>query len=156
MRRPLFALALLATTFVARAEAEVSYKAAIVLEPSTGTVLFEKDPHAQLPTASMIKMLNALAVMDAIEHGQVSWETPITVSRQVERVEGSQVYLKEGEVFTVRQLMTAMLVKSANDAAAALAEGTAGSMSAFVERMRAKASQLGLHDTEVFTPNGLP
>jgi D-alanyl-D-alanine carboxypeptidase (penicillin-binding protein 5/6) len=82
----------------------------------------------------MIKMLNALTVMDAIDHGQVGWDTPVTVSREVALVEGSQVYLKEGEVFTVRELMTAMMVKSANDAASALAEATAGSIPAFVER----------------------
>jgi len=149
-------LSLLVALGATGAAAEVSYRAAIVVEPTTGTVLYERDAHAQLPTASMIKMLNALTVMDAIDHGQISWDTPVEVSREVALVEGSQVYLKDGEVFTVRQLMTAMLVKSANDAASALAEGTAGSIPAFVERMRAKARAMGLHDTEVFTPNGLP
>jgi D-alanyl-D-alanine carboxypeptidase (penicillin-binding protein 5/6) len=156
MRRPLPILALMLALAAAPALAEVSYRAAIVVEPSTGTVLYAKDPHIQLPTASMIKMLNALTVMDAIERGEVTWDKPITISREVAMVEGSQVYLREGEVFTVRQLMQAMLVKSANDAAAALGEGVAGSVPAFVERMRAKAQQLGLHETEVFTPNGLP
>src|SRR5262245_26483114 len=105
------------------AAAEVSYRAALVVEPSTWTVLYSRDAHLQLPTASMIKMLNALVVMDAIERGEITWDSPVRVSREAALVEGSQVYLEEGEVFTVHELMTAMLVKSANDAAEALAEG---------------------------------
>jgi D-alanyl-D-alanine carboxypeptidase (penicillin-binding protein 5/6) len=156
IRRPLLLLGAVVALATAPASAEVSFRAAIVVEPSTGAVLYAKDPHAQLPTASMIKMLNALVVMDALQRGEVTWDTPVHISKEVERVEGSQVYLKESEVFTIRQLLTAMLVKSANDAAAALAEGTAGTIPAFVERMRAKARALGLRDTEVYTPNGLP
>ncbi|HEV8629675.1 MAG TPA: serine hydrolase, partial [Thermoanaerobaculia bacterium] len=139
-----------------RAGAEVSYRAAVVVEPSTWTVLYARDPHLQLPTASMIKMLNALVVVDAVERGELSWDAPVRISREVALVEGSQVYLREGEVFTVRDLMTAMMVKSANDAAAALAEAVAGTREAFVERMREKARALGLYETEVYTPNGLP
>lgn len=157
-RRLLVALlaAWAACAWVAPARALVSYRAAIVVEPTTGTVLFAHDPHLQLPTASMIKMLNALVAMDAIERGEVTWDTPVRTSREAALVEGSQVYLEEGEVVTVRDLVTAMMVKSANDAAAALAEGVAGSQEAYVARMRAKARGLGLHDTEVFTPHGLP
>jgi serine-type D-Ala-D-Ala carboxypeptidase (penicillin-binding protein 5/6) len=140
----------------APAAAEVNYRAALVVEPSTWTVLYTRDAHLQLPTASMIKMLNALVVMDAIDRGEVTWDTPVRVSRDAALVEGSQVYLEEGEVFTVHELMTAMLVKSANDAAAALAEGIAGSREAFVQRMRDKARALDLRDTEVYTPHGLP
>jgi len=148
-------VALLAA-LVAPAAAEVNYRAALVVEPSTWTVLYSRDPHLQLPTASMIKMLNALVVMDAIERGEITWDTPVRVSREAALVEGSQVYLKDGEVFTVRELTTAMLVKSANDAAEALAEGIAGSRQAYVLRMREKARALDLRDTEVYTPHGLP
>jgi serine-type D-Ala-D-Ala carboxypeptidase (penicillin-binding protein 5/6) len=140
----------------APAFAEVSYRAAIVVEPTTGTVLYERDADLQLATASMIKMLNALVVMDALERGEVTWDTPVQVSREAALVEGSQVYLEEGETFTVSELLTAMMVKSANDAAAALGEGIAGSREAYVGRMRDKARQLGLADTEVHTPHGLP
>jgi serine-type D-Ala-D-Ala carboxypeptidase (penicillin-binding protein 5/6) len=131
------------------------FRAAIVVEPTTWTVLYQHQPHLQQSTASMIKMLNALVVMDAIEAGEITWATPVRASRKASYVEGSQVYLREGEVFTVRELLTAMMVKSANDAAAALAEAVGGSQEAFVERMRAKAKGMGLAETEVHTPHGL-
>jgi D-alanyl-D-alanine carboxypeptidase (penicillin-binding protein 5/6) len=156
-RLPAAALAALAACAMATPSAAlVSYRAAIVVEPTTGTVLYSRDPHLQLPTASMIKMLNALVAMDAIGRGEVTWDTPLRTSRTAALVEGSQVYLEEGEVVTVRDLVTAMMVKSANDAAAALAEGIGGSQEAYVARMRAKARELGLHHTEVHTPHGLP
>jgi D-alanyl-D-alanine carboxypeptidase (penicillin-binding protein 5/6) len=154
--RALLAAAAVSLLVTAPGLAEVSYRAAIVVEPTTWTVLYARDAHQRLPTASMIKMLNALVVMDAIESGEVTWDTPVRISREVAEVEGSQVYLREGEVFSIRDLMTAMLVKSANDAAAALAEGVAGTREAFVQRMRDKALAMGLRDTRVFTPHGLP
>ncbi len=156
MRRNLLALALLLAATSAAARAEATYRAALVVEPSTWTVLYSRDPHIQLPTASMIKMLNALVAMDAIERGEVTWDTPIRATRESALVEGSQVYLEEGEVFAVRDLMKAMLVKSANDAADALAVGIGGSREAYVQRMRDKARALGLADTLVYTPHGLP
>ena len=156
VKRTLAAIALFLAATAAPAGAAVAYRAAVVVEPSTWTVLYARDPHVQLPTASMIKMLNALVAMDAIERGEVTWDTPLRISRETALVEGSQVYLAEGEVFTVRELMTAMMVKSANDAAAALAEGIGGSREAYVQRMRDKAKAMGLAETEVFTPNGLP
>jgi len=157
IRRILASLALLAAAAAATpARAAVAYRAAVVVEPTTWTVLYARDPHLQLPTASMIKMLNALVAMDAIGRGEVTWDTPVRVSRETAMVEGSQVYLEQGEVFTIRDLVTAMMVKSANDAAAALAEGIAGSREAYVQRMRDKARALGLADTEVYTPHGLP
>ena len=155
MKRQLLALTLLSALTAGPAAAQ-SFRAAIVVEPTTGTVLYKMNPHQQLPTASMIKMLNALVVMDAIDAGEVAWDTPIRASRAVAMTEGSQVYLEEGEVFTVHQLVEAMMVKSANDAAAALAEGVGGSTEAFVQRMRDKAAAMGLRNTEVHTPHGLP
>jgi D-alanyl-D-alanine carboxypeptidase (penicillin-binding protein 5/6) len=155
MRRLLTTFALLAALSAGPAAAQ-SFRAAIVFEPSTGTVLYRMNANQQLPTASMIKMLNALVVMDALDAGEVQWNTPIRASRAAAMTEGSQVYLEQGEVFTVHQLMEAMLVKSANDAAAALAEGVAGSQEAFVGRMREKALAMGLRNTVVHTPHGLP
>jgi D-alanyl-D-alanine carboxypeptidase (penicillin-binding protein 5/6) len=156
MKRQVLAFAALVAATTAAAHAEATYRAALVIEPSTWTVLYAREPHLQLPTASMIKMLNALVAMEAIERGEVTWDTPVRASRQAALVEGSQVYLKEGEIFTVRDLMKAMMVKSANDAADALAEGIAGSREAYVQRMREKARALGLDDTQVHTPHGLP
>jgi D-alanyl-D-alanine carboxypeptidase (penicillin-binding protein 5/6) len=156
MKRPAVTFSLLLALLAGAASAQSTYRAAIVVEPSTGTVLYRNNVHLQLPTASMIKMLNALVVMDAIQAGEVRWDTPIRASRAVAMTEGSQVYLEQGEVFTVHQLVQAMMVKSANDAAAALAEGIGGTQEAYVERMRAKAKVMGLTNTVVHTPHGLP
>ncbi|HVS03557.1 MAG TPA: D-alanyl-D-alanine carboxypeptidase family protein [Thermoanaerobaculia bacterium] len=127
-----------------------------MVEPHTMTVLHEKNAHRMLPTASMVKMMTALVVLDAVEDGDLRWDTRVWVSPEVERVRGSSVYLQQGEVFTVRELLDAMVIKSANDAAAALAEAAAGSQDAFVERMRTKARSLGLEHSELHTPHGLP
>ena len=155
MKRQFIALTLLSALAAGPAAAQ-SFRAAIVVEPSTNTVLYRMNANQQLPTASMIKMLNALVVMDALEAGEIRWDTPVHASRAAAMTEGSQVYLEEGEVFTVHQLVEAMMVKSANDAAAALAEAVGGSQEAFVQRMREKARAMGLRNTEVHTPHGLP
>jgi D-alanyl-D-alanine carboxypeptidase (penicillin-binding protein 5/6) len=104
----------------------------------------------------MIKMVTLLVVLDHLERGDLRWEQPIVISPEVERVEGSSIYARAGEVFTVRQLVAATTIKSANDAAVALAIAAAGSQEAFVEEMRAKAAELGLREAEIHTPNGLP
>lgn len=132
------------------------YRAALVIEPETGTVLYQKNAHLKLPTASMIKMLTLLTVVEQIEKGAIDWSTPYKVSREVALVEGSQVYLKQGEVFPVSELVAATMIKSANDAAAALAEAVSGSQDEFVELMRDRARRLGVDASEVYTPHGLP
>jgi serine-type D-Ala-D-Ala carboxypeptidase (penicillin-binding protein 5/6) len=132
------------------------YRAAIVVEPSTMTVLYERNADESLPTASMVKMLTLLVVLDALEAGEVRWRTRVEISKNVERVRGSGVYLEAGEIHRVRDLVRATMIHSANDAAVALAEAVAGSEEEFVGRMRHKARALGLQQTEIHTPHGLP
>ena len=129
----------------------------IVVEAATMEVLHERNAGAPLPTASMIKMLTALTALDAIEAGEVSWDTLYTVTAEASLVGGSQVYLKQGEVFPLRDLLRATLIESANDAAYAVAEVVGGgSVEAFVRRMRAKARELGVETARIYSPNGLP
>ncbi|MEO8217865.1 MAG: D-alanyl-D-alanine carboxypeptidase family protein [Acidobacteriota bacterium] len=132
------------------------YTAAIVIEPTTNTVIYEKNPDQPYPTASMIKMLTLLVVMDHIKDGSLTLDTPVTTSAHASKMGGSQVYLKQGEVFPVRDLIAATMVHSANDAAEALAEQVGGTDEAFVELMRQKAKDLGLKNYDINSPHGLP
>jgi serine-type D-Ala-D-Ala carboxypeptidase (penicillin-binding protein 5/6) len=132
------------------------YRAAIVLEPSTMTVLHEHNARESLPTASMIKLLTVLVALEALDQGEIRWRQRVEISSHAERVRGTSVYLRAGEVHTVEDLIRATMVHSANDAAVALAETVAGSEDEFVERMRRKARLLGLTEAEIHTPNGLP
>ena len=132
------------------------YTAAIVIEPTTNTVIYEKNADQPYPTASMIKMMTLLVVMDHIKDGSLTLDTPVTTSAKASKMGGSQVYLKQGEVFPVRDLIAATMVHSANDAAQALAEQVGGTDDAFVELMRDKAKELGLKNYDINSPHGLP
>ena len=150
------ALAILIATACVSAIAQEPFTAAIVIEPTTGQVLYEKNPNQPLPTASMIKMMTLLVVMDQIKSGDLALDAPVTVSAKTSKMGGSQVYLKEGEVFPLTDLIAATMVHSGNDAAMALAEGVGGSEQAFVTLMQDKAQELGLKNSEIHSPHGLP
>jgi len=132
------------------------YVGAIVIDDASGRVLFEDNADARGYPASVTKLMTFLVIMDRVHGGQLTLETPITVSAEASRTGGSQVYLKQGEVFTVDELLYALMIQSANDAAVALAVHVAGSKEAFVELMNAKARQLGLARTTFHSPHGLP
>jgi len=149
-------LTIAATVLPVVAQVPPPYTAAIVLEPTTGRILFEKNSNQALPTASMIKMMTLLVVMDEIKEGTITLDTPVTVSAKASRMGGSQVFLKQGETFPVKDLIAATMVHSANDAAMALAERVGGTEEAFVPLMRTKAQQLGLKNTDIHSPHGLP
>ncbi|MGA7613660.1 MAG: D-alanyl-D-alanine carboxypeptidase family protein [Thermoanaerobaculia bacterium] len=156
MKRLSIAIVLILIATTAMAQQENLYDAAILMEPSTRTILYQKNPHEALPSASMTKMVTLLVVMDAINNGLITWDTPVTVSAHASKMGGSQVYLKQGEVFPVRDLVAATMIHSANDAAEALAERVAGTEQAFVVLMNEKAKQLGLKDSHFYSPHGLP
>jgi len=132
------------------------YKYAILIEPESGKVLFEKDAHTPVPPASMVKMMTTLIALDKIKEGALQLSDSVTVSRWAAQMGGSQVYLKEGETFTVEEMLKAIMIHSANDATTALAEHIAGSTDAFVDLMNEKAEQLGLKETHYFSVHGLP
>ena len=130
-------------------------KSVILMEEKTGTVLYKQDAELALPPASVTKIMTLLLVMEAIESGCVLPDTRISISANAASMGGSQVYLKEGEVMTVEELLKSVIIASANDAAVALAEHISGSVSAFVEKMNARAEQLGMKNTHFENVTGL-
>ncbi|HPB17644.1 MAG TPA: D-alanyl-D-alanine carboxypeptidase family protein [Clostridia bacterium] len=120
---------------------------AILVEANTGQILFSKDENKQIPIASLTKIMSVYLVMEAISNGEITYETIITASAKAHGVEGSSVYLNLGEEFTLREMLYAIEVRSANDATVAVAEAIAGSQGEFVNRMNQKATELGMLDT---------
>ena len=148
-------LAVLALSTCARA-LDVAAPSATLMEKETGTVLFAKDEHAKLEPASVTKVMTILLTMEAIDSGQLSYDTVVTASAHACSMGGSQIWLKENEQMTVSDMLKAVCVVSANDCAVALAEQIAGSEDAFVERMNARAKELGMNDTTFKNATGLP
>ena len=135
---------------------DVDAKAALLMEKETGEILFEYNAHDKLEPASVTKVMTLLLVMEAIDGGLLSKEDTVQVSTRAASMGGSQVYLKEGGVMSVHDLLKAVTVASGNDASVALAEHLAGSESAFVERMNQRAHELGMADTTFLNCTGLP
>lgn len=132
------------------------FTSGLLIEAETGKVLFEKEPHLPLPPASMVKMMTALIVMEKVRDGAIKMSDLVTISRWASQMGGSQVFLKEGEKMPVEELMKAMLIHSANDATAALAEYVGGYANAFVDLMNDRAAQMGLKETHFRSVHGLP
>ena len=135
---------------------DVSAPSALLMEKETGTVLFAKDEHTQREPASVTKVMTLLLAMEAIDSGQLSYDTTVTASAHACSMGGSQIWLKENEQMTVDEMLKAVCVVSANDCAVALAEQIAGSEEAFVERMNQRAKELGMNDTTFQNATGLP
>ena len=135
---------------------EIEGQSALLMEKETGDILYEKNAHDRLEPASVTKIMTLLLTMEAIDAGALTFDETVQVSARAAGMGGSQVYLKEGETMTVRDLLKAVAVASGNDAAVALAERIAGSESAFVERMNQRAAQLGMADTTFLNCTGLP
>ncbi len=133
-----------------------AYKGAIAMDASTGDVLFEDRADTVGPPASMTKLMTFAVVQDRIAAGALTLRTPVPIDPADARMGGTQVYLDPRETFSVEELLYAMMIQSANDAAHALARAAAGSVPAFVEEMNAKARELGMTDTVFRTPHGLP
>jgi D-alanyl-D-alanine carboxypeptidase (penicillin-binding protein 5/6) len=134
---------------------DMDFAAAILVEAETGTVLFEHNPHALRSPASTQKLLLLLVLMEAVADGKYSLEDSVTTSAWASRMGGSQVYLKQGEVFTLGQLMEAITIASANDACVAVAEHVGGSVDGFVHMMNERAHALGLQNTMCVNVHGL-
>jgi len=137
-------------------EQEEPYQAYIVMEASTGKVLEGANTHVSWPPASITKLMLSLLVMEKLSANEIKLTDTITVSRDASKMGGSQVFLGEGETFTLEELMKAMLIASANDAAYAIAEFIAGSKDQCVGLMNKKARALNMTDTEFRSVHGLP
>ena len=137
-------------------EPMVPFKAFIVVEAQTGKMLEGENIHLPLPPASITKLMLAAIVMDRLESGQIKLDDKVTVSQAAAGMGGSQVYLNPGEVLTLDEMMKAVMVASANDAAYAVAEFIAGSRENFVDLMNEKARSLNMADSRFHSMHGLP
>lgn len=140
---------------ILRTDFDVESKSAVLMDAKTGTVLYEKNKNEAYSPASVTKIMTILLVMEALDEGSASLEDKITVSSYAASMGGSQVFLEEGEVMSVEELLKCAVIASANDASVALAEHIAGSESAFVARMNARAGELGMRDTVFMNATGL-
>lgn len=131
-------------------------KSAILIDASTGEILYEKNIHDKLPPASITKIMVLLIGMEDLSSGKIKLDDKVQVSANSARMGGSQVYLEEGEIQVVDDLFKAICLRSANDAAVALAEHISGSIDVFVQRMNEKAKQLGMLNTNFKNATGLP
>lgn len=132
------------------------YTAAYVIDSATRQVLFAENEHKALPTASMAKMMTLLITMEEIKAGNLQYDTQVTISARASKMGGSQIYLRAGSVWPVKNLIIATMVQSANDAAQALAERIGGSSESFADMMNARAQELGLNHSQFYDPHGLP
>ena len=139
----------------AAVELELDGKSALLMDVSTGTVLYEKNSHEALAPASVTKVMTMLLIMEAIDSGKLGWQDTVTASDAAAAKGGSQIYLKVGETMTVEEMVKSIAVSSANDCACAMAEHIAGSEAAFVQQMNARAKELGMADTNFVNCTGL-
>ena len=130
-------------------------RAAILIDQDTGTVLYEKNADQRVPIASITKVMTLMLTFEAIHAGKIDYDTKVPVSNHAASMGGSQIWLEPGEDFTLDQMLRAICVSSANDAAVAVAELVGGSEESFVAMMNAKAAELGMTDTTFKNACGL-
>lgn len=155
----LLIVSMLTTIYCVPANAEgapdVSCPSAILMDQTTGSVLFEKDADTQRAPASVTKIMTLLLIMETVESGKLAWDSPIAVSPEAAGMGGSQVYLKEGETMTTDEMVKCIAVVSANDCCVAMAEAICGSVSSFIEKMNQRAKDLGMENTHFNSCTGL-
>lgn len=136
-------------------EPVVQAPAVVLMDQTTGTVLFELNSHERLAPASVTKVMTLLLIMEAIDAGTISMQDMVTTSEYAASMGGSQIYLEEGEQMVLEDVLKAVVVSSANDGAVALAEHLCGSEQAFVALMNQRAEELGMEDTNFVNCTGL-
>ena len=140
---------------MAEGSLNLNCKSAILMEATTGTILYSQNAEEALPPASVTKVMTLLLVMEAIDVGTVRIDDTVSVSANAASMGGSQVFLEEGEQMTVEDLLKSVVIASANDAAVALAEYVSGSVDAFVIKMNERAAELGMAATQFENVTGL-
>ncbi len=155
-----FAIAAAVAVAAAAARTPGSYKGAIATDAATGAVLFEDNADAVSPPASMTKLMTFAVLYDELKEGAIALDTPVVVTAEDAKVallrKSTEVWLKQGEVFPVEELIYAMMIQSANDAAYTLAHKAGGTVAQFVARMNAKARELGMGRSTFRSPHGYP
>ena len=158
MKKILILLFLFLLVPVVRAEEEdlaPNAKSAIMIEASTGEILFQKNKDEKLAPASMTKMMSMLLIMEEIENGNLKWDEMITASEKAASMGGSQIFLKVGEKMSVTDMVKGISIASGNDATVAMAERISGSEESFVKKMNDRAKELGLKNTNFINATGL-
>ena len=150
-----------ATGYAAEAKkkpvAEIYSKNSILVDQKTGRVITSKEPDKQVPLASISKVMTFYVAQDAIKNGEVKKDDLVTIDKKMLKVSGSTMHLKEGEKVKFNELLKGLMIVSANDGAVAIASHVCkGDVDAFVDRMNAKAKELGMKNTYFINPNGLP
>lgn len=135
---------------------KVKAKAAVLMDASSGEVLFAQNAHKRLPPASVTKVMTMLLILEGCESGRINLKDTVTISEHAASMGGSQMYMEPGEQHTVEELLKGVAMVSANDACVALAEHLAGSVEMFVEQMNKRAQALGMEDSNFVNTNGLP
>ncbi len=130
-------------------------KSGLLMEVSTGTIIYEKNIHEKVSVASMTKMMGMILVMEALEDGNIRLDEKIKASKNASNMGGSQIWLEEGEEITVLDLIKGIMMASANDGIVAMAERIGGTEADFVKMMNEKAKELGLKNTNFVNPTGL-
>lgn len=153
---PLFAVLLCVLCTLPAQAGPIDAKSAILMDVTTGRILYEQRPDMRIPPASLTKVLSMYVAMDAISARKTSYQRKVTVSRNAARTRGSSMSLKTGDVVTLDKLFYGMAVASGNDASAAVAEHVAGSEQAFVQRMNTLARRLGMKNSRFKNVHGMP
>lgn len=135
---------------------ETTAESAVLMDAATGRVLWSKEPEKELPMASVTKIMTLLLASEALEQGKISLKDRVTVTENAWKMGGSQIYLEPGEEMSMKEMLIAVAVGSANDASVAVAEHIAGSEEAFVEMMNRHVKELGLKHTRFTNCTGLP
>ena len=135
---------------------DINSKSALLMDAGTGTVLYEKNAHQQLPPASVTKIMTMLLVMEAIDSNKITLNDKVIISERASKMGGTQLYLEPGETKTVEELMKGVAIRSANDASLALGEYIAGTEELFIQQMNNRAKELGMENTTFVNTNGLP
>ena len=135
---------------------DLEAKSALLMEASTGEVIYKNNSHQKLPPASITKIMTMLLTMEALEEGKIDLSDKVVTSDRAAEMGGSQIWLEPGEEMRVEDLLKAVAIVSANDASVALAEHVAGTEKRFVKLMNQKAKNLGLKNTLFYNTNGLP
>jgi len=148
-------IALIPLPVFAKSVEDISAKSAVLMEATTGEVLFEQNPDERLPIASVTKVMTMLLIMEALKSGKITMQDMVTASEHACSMGGSQVYLEPGEQMSVSDMLKAIAVASGNDASVAMAEHIMGSEQGFIDAMNARAKVLGMNNTNFINCNGL-
>lgn len=139
----------------AAVEIDISSKSAILMEASTGKIIYEKNPDEKMPPASITKIMTLLLIFEAIDKGELSLDEMVTTSEEAAKMGGSNVYLEAGEQLSVDDMIKCISISSANDAAYAMGERLGGTIDNFVVMMNDKAKELGMNNTHFVNCHGL-